>query len=148
MVLREQKYHCTDCYFSFVKTSGYNKKYKWKIEYPSLPSAICPVPHSAEIPVPVFAQLPCPEDMGYDEKLSESNDADFEIEQESVRTGFHLSDLHEIWDYQKRLQKSELKTIYEKNLLEKERRNHTFDTEKVRFCSTFEVTVALFIAIT
>ena len=47
-------------------------------------SSIRPVPHSAEIPVPVFAQLPSLEDVGYDEKLSDSNDADFEIEQETV----------------------------------------------------------------
>ena len=58
-----------------------------EIEYPSLPSAIRPVPHSGEIPVPVFAQLPCLEDVGYDEKLSDSNDADSEIE-DSVRKGF------------------------------------------------------------
>ena len=59
-----------------------------EIEYPSLPSAIRPVPNSAEIPVPVFAQLTCLEDVGYDEKLSDSNDADSEIEQDSVRKGF------------------------------------------------------------
>ena len=64
-----------------MKTSSYNKKNKWKIEYPSLPSAILPVPHSAKIPVPVLPQLSCLEDVGYDEKLSDSNDADFEIEQ-------------------------------------------------------------------
>ena len=35
-----------------------------------------------------------------------------------------------------------------KTCLRKERRYHTFDPEKVHFCSTFEVTVALCIAIT
>ena len=40
--------------------------------------------NSAEIPVPIFAQVPSLEDVSYDEKLSDSNDADFEIEQETV----------------------------------------------------------------
>ena len=69
IVWRVQKDHCTDCYFCLVKTLCYNKKYKWKREYPSLPSAIRPVPHSAEILVPLYAQLPCLEDVGYDEKI-------------------------------------------------------------------------------
>ena len=34
-----------------MKTLPYNQKNKCKIEYPSLPSAIRPVPHSDEIPV-------------------------------------------------------------------------------------------------
>ena len=63
MVWRKLKDHCTVCYFYLLKISGYNKKNKWKMEYPSLPSAIRPVPHSAETPVPFFAQLPCLEDV-------------------------------------------------------------------------------------
>ena len=74
MLWRDQKDHCTDCYFCSVKIAGY-KKHKWKIEYPRVPSA------------PVFAQIPCLEDVGYD--------ADFEIEQDSVRKGL---DQHEISD--------------------------------------------------
>ena len=46
---REQKHYCTDCYFCLVKTSGFNKKKKSKIEYANLPSAIKPVPHLNEI---------------------------------------------------------------------------------------------------
>ena len=49
MVWREQKDHCRDCYFSLVKTSGFNKKNKSKIEYPNLPSFIRRMPHSDEI---------------------------------------------------------------------------------------------------
>ena len=37
MVWREQKYHCTDCYFCSVKTSGFNKKNKSEIECPNVP---------------------------------------------------------------------------------------------------------------
>uniref|UniRef100_A0A6P7FIP8 Uncharacterized protein LOC114329810 n=1 Tax=Diabrotica virgifera virgifera TaxID=50390 RepID=A0A6P7FIP8_DIAVI len=58
MIWREPKDHSSDCYFCIVKTSGYNKKNKCKIEYPSLLSAIRPVPHSAEIPVPAFNEFP------------------------------------------------------------------------------------------
>ena len=71
-----------------LNIQGYHKKNKCKIEYPSLPSAIRPVPHSAEIPVPVFVQLLSIENLDYDEKLSGSNDADFEIEDDSVRKRF------------------------------------------------------------
>ena len=58
MVWREQKDHSTDCYFCLMKTSGFSKKNKSKIEYLNLLSAIRPMPHSAEIPVSVFEQLP------------------------------------------------------------------------------------------
>ena len=57
MVWREPRDHSSDCYFCIVKTSGHNKTNKFKIEYPSLPSAIRPVPHSAGIPVSVFVGL-------------------------------------------------------------------------------------------
>ena len=52
MVWREQKNHCDDCYFCMVDTSGFNTKNKKTIAYPSLPSAIRPVPHGADLPVP------------------------------------------------------------------------------------------------
>ena len=68
IVWREQKDHSTDCYFCFVKTSGYNKKNESKIEYPNLLPAIRPMPHSAEIPVPVFEQLPHLEDLSDGER--------------------------------------------------------------------------------
>ena len=58
MVWREQSDHITDCYFCMVKTKGFNTKNRHKIEYPSLPSAILPVPHSELNPVPVFKKLP------------------------------------------------------------------------------------------
>ena len=49
-----QRDHCADCYFGSMKTSGYNKNNKCKIEYPSLPSVLRQVSHSAEIPVISF----------------------------------------------------------------------------------------------
>ena len=52
MVWREQKDHTTDCYFCITKIKGYNQKIKKSIACPNLPSAICPVPHSAKLPIP------------------------------------------------------------------------------------------------
>ena len=88
MVWQEQKYHSTDCYFCLVKTSGFNKKNKSKVEYPNLLSVIRPMPYSAEIPVLVFKQLPYLEDLSDGEERSDSNDADFKIHEDSVHRGF------------------------------------------------------------
>ena len=41
-----------------VNVKGFNKKNKQHLHYPSIPSAIQPVPHSDQIPVPVFTKLP------------------------------------------------------------------------------------------
>ncbi|GBN60181.1 hypothetical protein AVEN_220665-1 [Araneus ventricosus] len=78
---REPRDHSSDCYSCIVKTLGYNKKNRRKIGYPNLPSAIRPVPHSAEIPVPVFKVLPSLEVKEYEsgEGRSDPNDDDFEI---------------------------------------------------------------------
>lgn len=40
MIWREPKDHTSDCYVCIMKTSGYNKKNKCKIEYPNRPSSI------------------------------------------------------------------------------------------------------------
>ena len=77
MVWQEQKDRCTD--FCLVKTLGFNEKNKSKIEYPSLSSAIRPMPHSVEIPAPVFEQLPPVEDLIDVEECDDNSDADFEI---------------------------------------------------------------------
>ena len=52
MVWREQKDHTTDCYFCIIKIEGYDQKTKKSIANPNLPSAIRPVPRSAELPIP------------------------------------------------------------------------------------------------
>ena len=46
MVWREPMDHTSDCYFCQVKTVGYNERTRHKIKYPSLKSAILPIPHS------------------------------------------------------------------------------------------------------
>ena len=47
-----------DCYFCGIKTKGIHRKNRNSVSYPSLDSAIRPVPHSEELPVPVFEGLP------------------------------------------------------------------------------------------
>ena len=57
MVWREPKDHYSDCYFCGIKTKGINRKNRTSLTYPSLDSAIRPVPHSEELPIPVFKGL-------------------------------------------------------------------------------------------
>ena len=65
MVWRELTDHVTNCYFCMVKTRGFSGKNKHLIQYPSLPSAIRPVPHSTAVPIP----LPVP--LGSNARLEE-----------------------------------------------------------------------------
>ena len=44
MVWREPKDHLNDCYFCMVNLKGIEKKNRQSISYPSIPSAIRPVP--------------------------------------------------------------------------------------------------------
>ena len=52
MIWREQHDHLSDCYFCAFPIAGFRDKDRKNISYPSLPSAIRPVPHSNELPVP------------------------------------------------------------------------------------------------
>ena len=54
MILRESTDHVNDCYFCLMPSmkKEFNKKKKSVIEYPNIPSTICPVPHSDELPIP------------------------------------------------------------------------------------------------
>ena len=55
-----------------------------------------PVTYSAETLVPIFAQLSSIDDMDPDEELSDSHDADFEIEDDSARKGFDHNELKDL----------------------------------------------------
>jgi len=44
--------HFSDCYFCLTRITGVTAKSKHTVRYPSLPSTMRPVPHSAELPVP------------------------------------------------------------------------------------------------
>lgn len=142
MIWREPKDHLSDCYFCIVKTSGYNKKNKCKIQYPSLPSAIRPVPHSAEIPVPVFQALPSLEIQEYDstEDRSDSDDEDFEVDNDSVRKGFNQHELNDlVRDLGLSKKASELlaSRLQEKNLLEKGAKVTYFRSRESAFLQYF-----------
>jgi hypothetical protein len=52
MIWREPTSHLNDCYFCITNTSGFTSKNKQNIEYPNLPSALRPVPHSEDVPIP------------------------------------------------------------------------------------------------
>jgi len=52
MVWREPTDHVSDCCFCLTSISRVTAKCKHTVENPNLPSALRPVPHSAELPVP------------------------------------------------------------------------------------------------
>jgi len=52
MVWREPTDHVSDCYICLTSVTGVTAKSKHTVHYRNLPSAIRPVPHSAELPVP------------------------------------------------------------------------------------------------
>ena len=54
MVWQEPENHLNDCYFCAVKTTSLTSKTRSSVEYPSLPSAIQPVPHSVELSISTF----------------------------------------------------------------------------------------------
>jgi len=52
MVWREPTNHVSDWYFSLTSITGVTAKSKHTVQYPNLPSAMRPVPHSVELTVP------------------------------------------------------------------------------------------------
>ena len=52
MVWRQPTEHVSDCHFYLTSITGVTAKSKHTVQYPNLPSAMSPVPHSAELPVP------------------------------------------------------------------------------------------------
>jgi len=52
VVWREPTDHVSDCYFCLNSIIGVTAKSKHTVQYPNLPSAMRPVPQSAELPVP------------------------------------------------------------------------------------------------
>ena len=51
-IRREQRNHVSDCYFCMTKITGFSRKNKSKIVYPTCKSALRPVSHCSDIPVP------------------------------------------------------------------------------------------------
>lgn len=82
MIWRESTNHIDNCYFCMINITGYSKKNKRNIEYPNLPSAIRPVPHSEGIPIPVPPQQLQATDSDVvqsasDETLHDGSDVDY-----------------------------------------------------------------------
>ncbi|XP_076058130.1 uncharacterized protein LOC143035239 isoform X3 [Oratosquilla oratoria] len=53
MIWREPRDHHGDCYFCSVNLTGFSRKNKHKIVYPTMDSARRPVPHCEELPIPI-----------------------------------------------------------------------------------------------
>jgi hypothetical protein len=51
MIWREPTESVSDCYFCLTSFTGLTAKSKHTVQYPNLPFAMRPVPHSAELPV-------------------------------------------------------------------------------------------------
>ena len=83
MVWREPRDHATNCYFCMVNTKGVGKKNRRKISYPSIPSAIRPVPHREELPVPVFSGFSSCADSDDDQREHEDCNNEMVSESES-----------------------------------------------------------------
>ena len=59
MIWREITDHSDDCYFCLLNLKGVSKKKRKKLVFPTLSSALRPVPHNQNsLPVPVFTELP------------------------------------------------------------------------------------------
>ena len=58
MVWREPRDHVTNCYFCMVNIKDVGKKNWHKISYPSIPSAIRPVPHLKNLQSRFFVVFP------------------------------------------------------------------------------------------
>ena len=141
MIWREQKDHRTDYCFCLVKTSVYKKKNKYKIDYPSLPSAIRRVSHSAEIPEPFFVQLPSLEDLNNDKELNDSNDGDFETEDSlasKVLDQHELNVLEQNLGLYKKVSKLLAPRLNEKKLLGKWAKVFYFRSSESRFLQYFQ----------
>ena len=96
--------------------------------------------HSDEIPLPGFKQLPPLEDLRYVEKRSDSNNADFEIHEDSVRRGFDQHDLNDLacnLGLSKKVSEILALRLNEQNLLEQGVKISFFRTRESTFLQYF-----------
>ncbi|UYV60728.1 hypothetical protein LAZ67_1002045 [Cordylochernes scorpioides] len=78
MIWREPKDHSSDCYFYLTKTTGITSKSRHTVEYPDLPSAMRPVPHSDILPVPQPPENVIFSDDDSDRREQQWDDTNFE----------------------------------------------------------------------
>ena len=85
-----------------MNTKGIGKKNRHKIDYPNIPSAIRPVPHSESLPVPIFSGYASSEDendvpdMDVHGMDSESADSSSDAEQSLAPHCFNQEDLNDL----------------------------------------------------
>ncbi|UYV77585.1 hypothetical protein LAZ67_15001631 [Cordylochernes scorpioides] len=79
MIWREPKDHSSDCYFCLTKTTGITSKSRHTVEYPDLPSAMRPVPHSDILPVPQPPENVIFSDDDSDRREQQWDDTNFEV---------------------------------------------------------------------
>ncbi|UYV71963.1 hypothetical protein LAZ67_9001368 [Cordylochernes scorpioides] len=79
MIWRGPKDHSSDFYFCLTKTTGITSKSRHTVEYPDLPSAMRPVPHSDILPVPQIPENVIFSDDDSDRREQQSNDTNFEV---------------------------------------------------------------------
>ena len=123
-----------------MKTSGFNKKNKSRIEQPNLPSAVKLMLHLDEIPVPIFEQLPPLKDLSDFEEDSDGNNADFEIQEDSFCKGFvqpELDGLARDLDLSKKVSEILASRLNEKNFLEQGLKVSYFRTRESTFLQYF-----------
>ena len=69
--------HVSDCYFCLTIITGVTAKSKHTVQYPNLPSAMRPVPHSAELPVPKLpTNMTLSDSESSDEDVGQDNNMD------------------------------------------------------------------------
>ena len=148
MVWREPTNHHDDCYFCSVNVKGHSKKTIKNISYPSLHSAIRPVPHSEELPVKVFTELPSldedveVEDIDTADTDRADSDTDFEAPFSSEKMeSFNQSELSDLCrDLHLSKEGSELlgSRLKEKNLLDSETKITFYRTREKDFRQYFK----------
>ena len=126
MIWRAPSNHHDDCYFCVVpNVFGFNKKNRKSIKYPSLPSAIRPLPHDEHVPVPIVQGLE--ENDNYDSPTGglspdeyEISDDEFDISRTEPQrfSQAELSDLIRDLNLSKESSEVLASRLKEKNLLE------------------------------
>ena len=148
MVWREPKDHITDCYFCIVNIKGIGKKNRHRIFYPSITSAIRPIPHSEEIPVPLFSGFAPSEDVSSTSKseqmlqefTSDSEESSYAGKQSSALQAFSQAELNDlVRDLALSKKAAELlaSRLNEKNLLDSSARVSYFRTREKNFVDFF-----------
>lgn len=104
MIWREQHDHVSDCYFCAFPIKGINEKNRKHLSYPSLLSAIRPVPHSLQLPVPVPPTSSPSLSLDTNCNESSSDDSDIPYEPSDTSSAPHIITTGELNDLIRDLQ--------------------------------------------